>query len=347
MAEAKLDIVPLASRHGKPAPWQLELARAVRDPAALCRRLALPLDEVAGMRRAAAAFPLRVPEAWIRRIRPGDPDDPLLLQVRPGVLETVPADGFEDDPVGDLDARVGRGILQKYNGRALLIATGACAVHCRYCFRRAFPYAGETASRDRWRPALDELARRPEISEVILSGGDPLTLSDARLGELVAGLEAIPSVRRLRIHTRLPIVIPSRVDEHLTGWLGSTSLRTVVAVHVNHPAELDADTRRSLRSLGETGAMLLNQTVLLRRVNDSPEVLAALSEALFESRVQPYYLHLLDPVRGAAHFDVPEAVAVALHRAVAERLPGYLVPRLVREVPGAAFKITVSGPAQC
>jgi EF-P beta-lysylation protein EpmB len=299
------------------------------------------------MLRAASDFPLRVPEAWIARIRPGDPDDPLLRQVLPGAQETVPAEGYSSDPVGDMDARTGPGMLQKYAGRALLIATGACAIHCRYCFRRTFPYADETASRGRWGIALEDLAKRPDITEVILSGGDPLTLSDNRLADLVQALESIPSIRRLRIHTRLPVVLPSRVDDRLTDWLAATSLRTVMAVHVNHPAELDSATRRALRALDETGVTLLNQTVLLRGVNDSAVVLAALSEALFESRVLPYYLHLLDPVQGAAHFDVPESEAIVLHRTLMERLPGYLVPRLVREVPGAAFKITVGGTAQC
>jgi EF-P beta-lysylation protein EpmB len=337
----------MAGRQGKAPAWRRELAEAIRDPVLLCRRLGLPVEDAAPILEAAAEFPLLVPESWISRIRPGDPDDPLLLQILPGAGETVPAEGFSRDPVGDLDARVGRGVLQKYAGRALLIATGACAVHCRYCFRRAFPYAEEMASRDRWRAALGELAGRPDITEVILSGGDPLTLSDERLGELVAGLESIRSIRRLRIHTRLPIVLPSRVDEHLTGWLKATSLRVVLAVHVNHPAELDEPTRRALRALEDTGATLLNQTVLLRGVNDSAAVLAGLSEALFESRVLPYYLHLLDPVHGAAHFDVSDSAAVEIHRALMERLPGYLVPRLVREVPGAAFKISVSGTAQC
>ena len=337
----------MAGRQGKPPAWQRELSEAIRDPVILCRRLGLPAGDTAGMLKAATEFPLRVPESWLSRIRPGDPKDPLLLQILPGALETVHAEGFSRDPVGDLDARVGRGVLQKYAGRALLIATGACAIHCRYCFRRAFPYAEDTASRDRWRAALEELAGRPDISEVILSGGDPLTLSDERLGELVAGLESIPSIRRLRIHTRLPIVVPSRVDQRLTAWLKATSLPTVMAVHVNHPAELDGPTRQALRALEETGVTLLNQTVLLRGVNDSAAVLQTLSETLFENRVLPYYLHVLDPVQGAAHFNVPDSEAIQLHRALMECLPGYLVPRLVREVRGAPFKTDVRETAQC
>ncbi len=346
MADAKLDIVPPAARQGKPPVWQRELASAVSDPAELCRRLGLPESLLPGMRQAAELFPLRVPEAWIARIRRGDPDDPLLRQVLPLGLETVSPPGYGPDPVGDLDARIGHGILQKYAGRALLIATGACAVHCRYCFRRAFPYADETAARARFRGALEELARRPGIPEVILSGGDPLSLSDARLAELVQGLEAIDSVRRLRIHTRLPVVLPSRVDDLLLDWLGGSRLSVVVVLHVNHPAELDSPARGAIAALRGAGAMVLNQSVLLAGVNDSEDSLVELSEALFDCHVMPYYLHLLDPVEGAAHFDVPAERAVSLHTALMRRLPGFLVPRLVREVPGAPYKMPVTAAAR-
>ena len=346
VADAKLDIVPPAGRHDKPPRWREELASAVTDPEELRRRLGLPETLLPGMRRAARLFPLRVPEAWIARIRPGDPADPLLRQVLPLDREAEARPGFGPDPVGDLSARIGSGILQKYAGRALLIATGACAVHCRYCFRRQFPYAAETASRARFRNALEALGKRPDIREVILSGGDPLSLSDDRLAELVAGLEAIPSIRRLRIHTRLPVAVPSRVDERLLNWLGATRMDVVVVLHVNHPRELDGPTREAIAGLRGSGAVLLNQAVLLAGVNDSEDALLDLSEALFDCRVMPYYLHMLDPVEGAAHFFVPSERAVSLHAALMRRLPGFLVPRLVRELAGTPHKIPVTAAAQ-
>jgi EF-P beta-lysylation protein EpmB len=223
----------------------------------------------------------------------------------------------------------------------LIVATGACAVHCRYCFRRHFPYAEHHAMGEGWQAALDCLAADPGIAELILSGGDPLTLPDARLAELARSAAGLPQLRRLRLHTRLPIVLPQRVDEALVGWLGAIPLPTVVVVHANHANEIDDDVRRALAVLRATGASLLNQSVLLAGVNDSAEALAGLSEALFDAGVLPYYLHLLDPVAGAAHFEVAEDAARGLLAEVTSRLPGYLVPKLVREVPGAPAKVSI------
>jgi EF-P beta-lysylation protein EpmB len=246
--------------------------------------------------------------------------------------------GYALDAVGDLAAREARGVIRKYHGRALLIATGSCAVNCRYCFRRHFPYAEETAAAARWREAVDWIRAHPDVAEVILSGGDPWSLSSARLEELTAGLATIGHVRRLRIHTRLPVVLPSRVDDGLIRWLGTLPWPAVVVIHANHANEFDASVDRALARLRDAGAMLLNQSVLLAGVNDSVDALAALSERLFAAGVLPYYLHMLDPVRGAWHFDVPDAAARRLVEALRARLPGYLVPRLVREHPGAAAK---------
>jgi L-lysine 2,3-aminomutase len=321
--------------------WQRALADAVRDPAALLDALRLDPALLPAAERAARLFPLRVPRGFLARMRAGDPDDPLLRQVLPLDAECLPVNGFQDDPVGDGPARAGGGVLHKYHGRVLLVTTGACAVHCRYCFRRHFPYADDNASADRWQTALDYLRDSPEVSEVILSGGDPLTLSDRRLGELTARLAEIPHLRRLRVHSRLPVVLPERIDDALLDWLTTTRLRPVMVIHANHANELDDSVAAAVDRLRRHAVPVFNQAVLLRGVNDSADALVALSERLFDLDVTPYYLHLLDRVRGAAHFEVAEAEARALHAAAAARLPGYLVPRLVREEPGAPGKTPV------
>jgi len=280
-------------------------------------------------------------------MRPSDATDPLLRQVLPLDAELLETPGYVADPVGDLEALAGQGLLHKYHGRALLVTTGACAIHCRYCFRREFPYGEQHAGRQGFATALKAIRADPSITEVLLSGGDPLTLSDRRLAGLLEGLEAIPHVRRIRVHTRLPVVLPERIDSgFLAVWNSLRRLQRIVVIHANHAQELRdaADVQAALGALQAAGTTLLNQSVLLRGVNDSVAALEELSVVLFESGVLPYYLHVLDPVRGAAHFDVPEDEARQLHAALTARLPGYLVPKLVREVPGAAAK-TMLPPA--
>ncbi|MFO1424115.1 MAG: EF-P beta-lysylation protein EpmB [Candidatus Competibacteraceae bacterium] len=321
--------------------WQRELARAITDPAELLGELELDLGLLPAARAAAARFPLRVPRGFVRRMVKGDPNDPLLRQILPLGMELEATPGFVADPVGDRAAQAALGVLHKYHGRALLIVTGACAVHCRYCFRREYPYAEFHAGADDWRPALAYLAGDSRLREVILSGGDPLSLSDRRLGALLAALDRIPHLERLRIHTRQPIVLPERVDGGLLDVLAGTRLRLVLVVHANHSREIDATVRAALARLAAVSVTLLNQSVLLRGVNDSAAVLAELSETLFAAQVLPYYLHLLDPVRGAAHFDVNETEASAIIKTLRRRLPGYLVPRLVREQPGQPAKTLV------
>jgi L-lysine 2,3-aminomutase len=317
------------------ALWQTELADAVRDPAELLRLLELDPALLDGARAAGRQFPLRVPRAFIARMRKGDPGDPLLRQVLPLAAELEAHPGY-------MQSRTAPGVLHKYQGRALLITTGACGVHCRYCFRRHFPYADENARRHDWRAPLAYLRADASINEVILSGGDPLSLNDRSLADLVAALESIPHIKRLRIHTRQPIVLPSRVDDALLAWLRHCDLQKVVVLHVNHARELDTDVRDALTRVRSAGATLLNQSVLLRGVNDSVAELALLSETLFAAGVIPYYLNMLDRVQGSAHFDVSEAQARLLLEGLRARLPGYLVPRLVREVPGAPSKLPLT-----
>ncbi|HEV2321886.1 MAG TPA: EF-P beta-lysylation protein EpmB [Gammaproteobacteria bacterium] len=323
--------------------WQTEMAEAVRDPRELLAWLELDERWLEPARRAAASFPLRVPHAFLGRMRKGDPHDPLLRQVLPLDEELLHVPGYGSDPVGDMPSLAAKGLLHKYRGRVLLIATGACGVHCRYCFRRHFPYSEETARAGEWQAALDYLRADESIDEVILSGGDPLTLSDEKLAAFAEALERIPHIRRLRIHTRQPVVLPSRVDGALVAWLAASKLQKVVVLHMNHAREMDADLAAACARLKAAGAVVFNQSVLLRGVNDSADALADLSQALFGAGVLPYYLSLLDPVAGAAHFDVPEAEALGIMAELRARLPGYLVPKLVREVPGAPSKVPVSG----
>jgi EF-P beta-lysylation protein EpmB len=322
-------------------PWQAELADSFTKPEDLLAFLELDAEDFPELLPAARRFPFRVPRGYAGRMAKRDPTDPLLLQTLPRPEELLVLADFAADPVGDLQAVAKPGVLQKYRGRVLLITTGACAIHCRYCFRREFPYDGNALARSREREALDYIARDRGIREVILSGGDPWVLSDQRLGELAAGLAAIPHLRRLRIHTRLPLVLPSRVTPDLVRCLAETRLCTVVVVHANHPNEFDGEVSGALDSLRRAGIHLLNQSVLLRGVNDTGETLIRLSETLFEHGVLPYYLHLLDKARGTAHFDVSAERARELLRAMRRSLPGYLVPRLVREEAGEPYKTPV------
>jgi EF-P beta-lysylation protein EpmB len=334
--------------HQRATPrWQRELARAVTDPAELLDLVGLGPEWLEPARQAAARFPLRVPRPYLSRIRRGDAADPLLRQVLPLGAELGESAGFVADPVGDLAATAGGGVLRKYAGRALLVATGACGVHCRYCFRREFPYADELASAGQWGAALDVIRADPSLAEVILSGGDPLSLADHKLAALTDALAAIPHVRRLRVHTRQPVVLPSRVDDGLLAWLEALPWPVTFVLHANHAAELDDEVAAAIARLRKVGVHVLNQSVLLRGVNDSTAALAALSDRPHECGALPYYLHVLDRVRGSAHFEVQDDEARSLHAALTRTLPGYLVPRLVREVPGAPSKVSIAsgGPA--
>jgi len=335
----------LASNRGcQPIPlarWQQELADAIESPRTLIEALGLDPDMGARAQPASQSFRLRVPWSYVRRMRHGDPRDPLLRQVLPVESELLEHPGFTADPLAERASLAAPGLLHKYRGRALLITTAACAVHCRYCFRREFPYQAQ-AHAPRFREALAHIARDAQIEEVILSGGDPLSLSDARLHSLTQALESVPHVRRLRIHTRLPIVLPSRVDAGLTGWLAGLRRPVVMVLHANHANEIDEEVWRACAQLRRAGVTLLNQSVLLKGVNDDARALATLCLRLFECGVLPYYLHVLDRVRGAAHFEVPVARARRIAGELAAALPGYLVPRLARERAGAPAKVLLA-----
>ena len=323
-------------------PWQTALANTIKDPAVLLSQLGLSGKLNAINIDAIKNFPLRVPQAYIDKMRYGDQHDPLLRQVFPLIDESFNVSDFVTDPVGDALAVTSPGILQKYQGRALLLTTGACAIHCRYCFRRHFPYGDSNPLASQWQLTLKSIAEDNSINEIILSGGDPLSLNDTKLATLVADIEKIPHIKRLRIHTRLPIVLPERIDDHLLSWINSTKLNVIMVVHANHANEIDLLVSTALNKLRLAGCQLLNQTVLLKGINDSPQALYELSERLSEVNVTPYYLHLLDRVAGASHFDVPEQQGIELIAQIRKRLPGYLVPRLVREQQGEASKTIIA-----
>jgi EF-P beta-lysylation protein EpmB len=288
-------------------------------------------------------FPLRVPRPFLARMRPGDPRDPLLLQVLPQTAELLETPGYSRDPLGEAEVNRHSGLLHKYHGRVLLIATPSCAIHCRYCFRRHFPYGENRPGRAQWQEAFDYIAADPTVTEVILSGGDPLAVSNTYLQWLLESLLAIPHIQRLRIHTRLPIMLPARVDDALLHMLRGHMLsqrrqQIVMVVHANHANEFDAEVDAACSRLRAEGVHLLNQSVLLKGINDSVEALAGLSERLLAAGVLPYYVHMPDKVQGSAHFDLTDEAAFALMQALHARLPGYLVPRLVREESGEPGK---------
>ncbi len=326
----------------EPATWQAALKVAIRSGHELCRALNLPVELASP--RAEADFPLFAPWEYVARMQVGEPRDPLLLQVLAGAQELAPQPNALCDPVGDRQAERLPGLLQKYERRVLMITTGACAIHCRYCFRRHYPYDTAPRGREGWRESLQSIAADPSVDEVILSGGDPLTLADSSLAWLAAQLAAIPHIRRLRIHTRLPVVVPQRVCEELLDWVRQSPLAIYFVLHFNHAAEIDQPVRSALRQLRQAGATLLNQAVMLRGVNDSCEAQTELCLSLVNEQVVPYYVHQLDPVQGAMHFAVPDATAVALMEEVQGKLPGYAVPKLVREIAGQPSKTWITRP---
>ena len=319
--------------------WQEQLATSIRDPKLLLKLLELDSSLLDGALKAHQSFPLRVPEAYLERINKGDINDPLLLQILPLKNELIDAPGYTVDPLGEQNANPIPGLVHKYHGRVLLIVSPNCAINCRYCFRRHFPYQDNKPGRNEWQQALEYIAADNSISEVIYSGGDPLAASDKQLLWLTEQIAQINHVKRLRIHSRLPIVIPDRITEHCLHWLTSTRLLTSMVLHSNHPNELDDNVEQALKRLSQAGVTLLNQTVLLSGINNSVAILKQLSERLFQMGVLPYYLHQLDRIKGAAHFEVTDQDAKQIMVQLMAQLPGYLVPKLVREVPDSPNKM--------
>tara|TARA_R110000868_G_scaffold45808_5_gene151662 strand:+ start:2773 stop:3816 length:1044 start_codon:yes stop_codon:yes gene_type:complete len=332
--------------HGSSVPvesasWQNLLASSITDPRVLLQRLQLDSSLLEGALAADREFALRVPEPYLQRMQPGDPDDPLLRQVLPLGEELSEQPGYVADPLGEQQSNARPGIIHKYHGRLLLVVTAGCAINCRYCFRRHFPYAENNLSTAEWEQALDYIRQDSSINEVIYSGGDPLAANDRRLAWLTRQIADIPHIKRLRVHTRLPVVIPQRVTDELIDALCGTRLPVTMVLHCNHANEVDAQMLDAIARLRRANITLLNQAVLLRGVNDRLEAQIALSEALGDNGVLPYYLHLLDHVRGASHFHCSDSEGQQLIGQLLTRLPGYLVPRLVREVAGELGKVPI------
>ena len=321
--------------------WRTILQKSTRDPQALLAELGMAAGRVRMSQTATDKFPLRVPGGFLARIRPGDIHDPLLRQVLPLAEEDETTAGYSSDPLREHTSQPVPGLLHKYHGRALLIVTGACAIHCRYCFRRHFPYADSNASPEQWKLALDYLREDVSITEIILSGGDPLTVANNKLQPLLVELSALLHIKRLRIHTRVPVVLPERIDDDLISIITGTRLQPVMVIHANHHREIDDKVTCAVAKLRDGRIILMNQSVLLKDINDSAAILQELSEKLFSIGVIPYYLHMLDPVQGAAHFAVTRTRALEIMDQLRAKLPGYLVPRLVMEVPGHTNKVPI------
>lgn len=324
--------------------WQRQLSNVITTVEELWLLLDLPAELLPGARAASRQFPLRVPRAYVAKMQKGRADDPLLRQVLPLGEELSPPAGFVADPLAERSSNPHQGLLHKYASRVLVIAGSACAVHCRYCFRRHFPYEDNQLSQHQFDDLLRYIHQHPEINEVILSGGDPLVTSNARLQRWVEALDALPQLKRLRIHTRTPVVIPERIDSGLLQLLENSRLQIVMVVHSNHAQEIDATFSQAMTYLKAANVTVLNQSVLLKGVNDSVDSQVALSEALFSAGVLPYYLHLLDRVAGAQGFALSDDDAFSLYRGMAARLPGFLLPKLAREIPGAPAKQVLSPP---
>jgi len=317
--------------------WQQELILAVTNPLELCRLLELDPSLFKLSDRSIAQFQLKVPRGYVARMQKGNPYDPLLRQVLPLAQEDQTASGYSLDPLGEAQFNPISGLLHKYHGRVLLTLTGTCAIHCRYCFRRHFPYTENNPAQE-WQNIFNYLEQDPSVSEVILSGGDPLTLNDRSLNAFSDALAKLPQIKRLRIHSRIPIVLPERITPEFVSWLSGIKQKPVLVVHCNHPKEINEPVIQAMRALKVAGITLLNQSVLLKGVNDNLETLVELSEALFAAGVQPYYLHVFDRVQAAAHFDSDLQEVKTLYRQLSHRLPGYLVPKLAQENAGEKAK---------
>lgn len=328
-----------SNRDDPPSAWSQSLKAAIRSGHRLLSLLSLPHELYCP--ESEADFPVLVPLEYVRRMQPGSPDDPLLLQVLAGRQEQLQLTQGALDPVGDGASEVIPGLLQKYSHRALLITTGACAVHCRYCFRRHFPYHEAPTGPAGWQPALEAIRADRSLEEVILSGGDPLSVRDSSLDILTKSLDAIPHVKRIRVHTRFPVMIPERICDSLLHWVSHLRSAVFFVLHFNHAAEIDDSVRQAMRRLRSAGATLLNQAVLLRGINDSLTSQLELCKSLIDMQVLPYYLHQLDPVQGGMHFGVSDTKGLQILAGLKRELPGYGVPKLVREIASRPHKVDI------
>jgi EF-P beta-lysylation protein EpmB len=340
ITESPLLIEPLTELKPQQS-WNQQLKQAIRTLPELLEAVDLELSELNQRQQACADFPLLVPRSFVERMEKGNPNDPLLLQVLPQAQENLEAEGFIKDPLAEKHSNLSKGLIHKYNSRVLLIMSSGCAVNCRYCFRRHFPYSENRTGDDDWQNILQYLAADNSIEEVIFSGGDPLMMNDQQLAQRIADLEQIPHIERLRIHTRLPVVIPERITEQLTQLLSDTRFITIMVLHINHANELKQVLQPQLRALLQAGVMLLNQAVLLKGVNDTFAAQQALSKALISLNITPYYLHLLDKVQGAQHFAIADDEAIKIYKQMLNNLSGYLLPKLVREESGKGSKTPV------
>ncbi|MGY4677405.1 EF-P beta-lysylation protein EpmB [Pasteurella sp. P03HT] len=311
--------------------WTDHLANAISDPKILLKTLNLPIHAFEKDIAARQLFPMRVPLPFVAKMEKGNPNDPLFLQVMTAYDEFTQVEGFTTDPLEEQEAIV-PSVLHKYHNRLLLMVKGGCAINCRYCFRRHFPYADNKGNKTNWQKALDYIAERPEIEEVIFSGGDPLMAKDHELAWLIEQLDQIPHIKRLRIHTRLPVVIPQRITDALCQILAASRLQKVCVTHINHPNEIDALLSQALAKLKHINVTLLNQSVLLKGINDNAHTLKQLSDKLFQANILPYYLHLLDKVEGASHFYLEDQHALNIYKELQSITSGYLVPKLAREI---------------
>lgn len=321
--------------------WQDELKQLIDTPEKLIEAVGLDQKWLPAARRASMRFPVHATKSFVRRIEKGNPNDPLLRQILPMDDELRTAPGYVHDPLQEKQFTPVPGVIHKYRSRVLLIAATQCAINCRYCFRRHFPYNDNRLSKDDWRQALNYIAHNTDLNEVILSGGDPLSLGDRQLAWISQSLAKIPHIKRLRIHSRFPIILPSRITQEFVRSITHPSLDTIMVIHCNHPQEIDFEVREAAKNMREAKIILFNQAVLLKNINDNSTIQASLSEVLFSSGILPYYLHLLDPVEGASHFAVTEPEAKLLYKQLLAKLPGYLVPKLVRELPNEESKTPV------
>lgn len=310
-------------------------------PLDLLKKLHLSAEQMSFSEKAVASFSFKVPVAYVDKIQKAKPDDPLLQQIFPVQQETQLTSGYISDPLDEANSTCQPGLLQKYQGRALLLVTSNCAINCRYCFRRTYPYEEKGYNWSQIEENIQRIEKDKSINEIILSGGDPLSLSNEQLSQIITRLNTISHLKRLRIHSRIPVVEPQRINNGLIDTLELSQLQIIMVLHVNHAQEIGADSQQSLLKLYQKKIILLNQSVLLKGVNNNVDSLIALSEALIDNQIIPYYLHLLDKVQGSAHFFISDVAAIELYQQLRKKLPGYMLPRLVREIPGEASKTSI------